>query len=112
MQKYLVRLHGHGIRLKIDRQTAVGFYVNRFVEARSAEEARRLAVTMIRELPRLRAVLSKQKSNTLVVDVEDTTLLDDDTEMPSGQQGLIFYPDQNQKQTLAIGDLPDSEVRR
>jgi formate-dependent phosphoribosylglycinamide formyltransferase (GAR transformylase) len=97
MQKYMVRLHGHGIRLKIDRQIAVGFYVNRFVEAPSAEEARRLAISMIWELPRLRAVLSKQNPNTLVVEVEDTTLLDDDIEMPSGQQGLVFYPDQNQK---------------
>jgi hypothetical protein len=96
VKRYTVRVHGYGIRVKMGRQTAVGFFVNRFVEAQSADEAKRLAVSMIRELPRLQATIPKEERDALTLDVQEIVELDEDAELPDTQQGLIFYPEQKQ----------------
>ena len=71
----------------------MGFYVNWFVEAESEDEAKRLAISMIRELPRLRATLPPEMRDALAVDVDRVSQLEDEGQPPEGGQGLIFYPE-------------------
>jgi hypothetical protein len=70
----------------------IGFYVTRFVEAASAEEAESVALAVLRANPRLAAPVGyPSTSATARIFFEDITEVDAD-DVPSPQPGFAFYP--------------------
>ena len=70
----------------------VGFYVTRFVEAASAEEAESVALAVLRANPRLAAPAGYQPASaTARIVFEDVAEVEAD-DVPSPQPGFAFFP--------------------
>jgi hypothetical protein len=72
IKKYKVFLNGRNFWIKVDGHLKrKGFYTTRFVEAKTAKEAKTLAVELVRSEPFLRAAVKNDKSNPPMIYLED-----------------------------------------
>ncbi len=85
---YRVLIHGTNIRKVMgdEGREAIGFYVNRWVSALSAVDARKQALEMVEDAPQLLGQRSVRLSVDQVQDVRPS-------DMPGRQPGFSFYAD-------------------
>ena len=96
MATYRVRLCGRHLQLEVDgERQELGFYTTRFVEATSPDGARAQALHLIEQHP---AVVTQLRERTpgFAVLVEAVELLPAGHEVPAGQPGLAFYPEEGE----------------
>ena len=96
MRGWKVFLNGYNYLFEWEGQKRkMGFYTTRFVEAETAETAKTVAITAVRELPKLRAALN-DPSDPPRVEAERVEPLDSSQPIERHTTGLVLYAEDGQ----------------
>lgn len=96
MPTYEVEINGRNFLLEVDGVAKrVGFYVLRYVDAKSPQEAAQAAVRAIREHESLATVLN-DRSDPPTIYAEDIIELSEVPQPDEIELGLSFYPEDDE----------------
>jgi hypothetical protein len=93
MQKrFRVLLNGENFLIKIDgREQRCGFYTTRVIEAATKDEAKALAIDLVRSEPRIVAMVRKPGSDDAVVSAEEVEEVGQEFAPGEKAMGLSIY---------------------
>ena len=93
MKKYCVLINGRNFLLDFDgKKQKMGFYTNRFVEAKSVKEAENLAIDLMRREPKLNNNVFNNQNDPPMLYVDEIK----EVNQLRNQHGLGFYSEQEQ----------------
>ena len=94
MKKFAVIVHGQNFLIKDDDSgvpSLRGFYVNAFIETETAQEAEKIALDLVKELPRLKKTVVNPLNNRPVLSIDESAELNDWPDCTLPLSGFVFY---------------------